>query len=83
MSLLRYMSADELERMRLFADKSRHDAVPPQLCFNLAADLRRSTSRGGRMFAKRRANADQWTVENSPLPPAPVDFCSLSVCLVV
>jgi len=65
----KYMSADEFERMRLFEDKTTHDEVPPQLCFNLAADLRQSASKGGRMFAKRRAKADQWTVENGhPLP---------------
>lgn len=68
----KYMSADEFERMRLFEDKSTHDTVPPQLCFNLAADLRQSASKGGRMFAKRRAKADQWTVENSPRPPVQV-----------
>ena len=58
----KYMSADEFERMRLFEDKTTHDTVSPQLCFNLAADLRQSTSKGARMFAKRRAKADQWTV---------------------
>jgi len=66
----KYMSADEFERMRLFEDKTTHDTVAPQLCFNLAADLRQSDSKGGRMFAKRRDKAHQWTVENHP-PPAP------------
>jgi len=64
----KYMTADEFERMRLFEDKTTHDTVAPQLCFNLAADLRESTSKGGQMFARRRAKADQWTVENNPLP---------------
>jgi len=64
----KYMSADEFERMRLFEDKTTHDTVAPQLCFNLAADLRQSASKGGRMFARRRAKSDQWTVENHPMP---------------
>jgi len=68
----KYMSAEEFERMRLFEDKTTHDTVAPQLCFNLAADLRQSASKGGRMFAKRRAKADQWTVENNPLPRSQV-----------
>ena len=67
-----YMSADEFERMRLFEDKTTHDTVAPQLCFNLAADLRQSDSKGGRMFAKRRAKADQWTVGNDTLPDSHV-----------
>jgi len=64
----KYMSADEFERMLLFEDKTTHDTVPPQLCFGLAADLRESASKGGRMFARRRASADQWTVTNDSLP---------------
>lgn len=67
----KYMSAEEFERMRLFEDKTTHDNVDPQLCFNLAANLRQSDSKGGRMFAKRRDKAHQWTVENNPTLPAP------------
>lgn len=58
------MSADEFERVRLFDQKTTHDIVPPQVCFSLANDLRNSNSRGGKMFAKRRAKADQWISEN-------------------
>lgn len=60
------MSADEFERVRMFAQKSTHDTVAPQVCFSLANDLRHSNSKGGRMFAKRRAKAEQWTIENQP-----------------
>ena len=70
----KYMSADEFERMRLFEDKTTHDTVAPQLCFSLASDLRQSGSKGGRMFAKRRAKADQWTVGNDPLSDLQVSF---------
>jgi len=70
----KYMSAEEFERMRLFEDKTTHDTVAPQLCFNLAADLRQSDSKGGRMFAKRRDKAHQWTVESHPLPPLKVNL---------
>jgi len=61
------MSADEFERVRLFDQKTTHDALPPQVCFSLANDLRNSNSKGGKMFAKRRAKAEQWTSENLPL----------------
>lgn len=60
------MSAEEFERVQLFDQKSTHDTVAPQVCFSLANDLRNSNSKGGRMFAKRRDNADQWSVENQP-----------------
>jgi hypothetical protein len=40
------------------------DTVAPQVCFSLAAELKQVKDKGGRMFAKRRAKADQWTVEN-------------------
>lgn len=78
----KYMSAEEFERMLLFEDKTTHDTVPPQLCFGLAADLRESASKGGRMFARRRASADQWTVTNDSLPRFQVSKLAKSANIV-
>lgn len=64
----RNIDGGELERLRLFSEKTTHCAISPQVCFNLAEDLRRSTGRAGRMFAKRRAKADEWTVEGGASP---------------
>jgi hypothetical protein len=73
---IKAMSADEFERVRLFDKKSAHDTMAPQVCFSLADDLRNSNSKGGRMFAKRRAKADQWTVENQPKPETMDKICT-------
>lgn len=59
----------EFDRLRLFGEKTTHSAVSPLVCFSLAEDLRQSKGRAGRMFAKRRAKADEWTVEGGT-PPA-------------
>jgi hypothetical protein len=56
------LSAEELERVMLMEKKSTHTNVNPQLCFNLADDLRNMKGRVGRLFAKRQAKSESWTV---------------------
>lgn len=57
------LSSEEFERLRLFSQKTTHSTVSPQVCFNIAEDLNQSKGKGGKMFAKRRAKAEDWTVE--------------------
>lgn len=56
--------------------KSTHDKIAPQQCFDIAAALHSSSSRGSKLFAKRRAKAKKWEVEGpEPQPevrPLPV-----------
>ena len=56
------MSNEELELMRLQGRKTTHTNVAPQVCFNLADDLKNMKGKGGKLFAKRQAKADSWTV---------------------
>ena len=53
------LSPGEVERMRYYEEKSRHDVIPFDVCSMLAAELREEKGRGGRLFAKRRDKADQ------------------------
>lgn len=64
----RCLDGGEFERLRLLGEKTTHCAVSPQVCFSLAEDLRQSKGRAGRMFAKRRARAEEWTVEGGAPP---------------
>jgi len=54
------MSMEELEQMQLAAKKTTHTNVSPQVCFNLAGDLKNMTGKGGRLFAKRQAKSESW-----------------------
>lgn len=51
--------------------KSTHDKIAPQKCFDIAAALHSSSSRGSQLFAKRRAKAKKWEIEG-PEPQAEV-----------
>lgn len=62
------LSAEEFERLRLFSQKTTHNTINPQVCFTLAEDLRQSKGKGGRMFAKRRAKSEEWTIEGPSAP---------------
>ena len=53
-----------IEKMRRFP-KNTHTEISPQICFDIAAALHSSRSRGGTMFAKRRAKAQNWEVEST------------------
>jgi len=64
------LSAEEFERVRLYDQKTTHNIIAPQVCFNIAKDLRENKGKGGRMFAKRREKADQWVVEDKGPDPA-------------
>ncbi|CAD5123077.1 DgyrCDS11455 [Dimorphilus gyrociliatus] len=59
------LSAEEFERMRLLEQKNTHDSINPQMCFNLAAALKSSKGKGGQIFAKRKARADKYIVDES------------------
>ena len=67
------MSHNEVEDMLLRSQKTKHDAVAPEVAFSLADDLRNMKGRGGRLFAKRRERAEQWVVDddNVQRPSAP------------
>ena len=56
------LSADEVERMRLYSQKNQHTNVSPQMCFNIANDLKKMKGRGGQIFAKRQAKSEKWVV---------------------
>ena len=56
------MSMEEIERLKLQEKKNLHTGVSPQMCFNLAKDLKNMKGKGGRMFAKRQAKAKSWTL---------------------
>ena len=53
-----------IEKMRRFP-KNTHAEISPQVCFDIATALHSSSSRGGAMFAKRRAKAQNWEVEST------------------
>lgn len=65
------LSAEEFERMRLYEQKTLHNTVSPQLCFNLANDLRNAKGKAGQMFAKRRARADEHVIDESNVRGGP------------
>ncbi|VDL59194.1 unnamed protein product [Hymenolepis diminuta] len=52
-----------IEKMQRFP-KNTHTEISPQVCFDIASALHTSSSRGGAMFAKRRAKAQNWEVES-------------------
>ena len=54
------LSHEELERVRLLERKSTHTNVAPQVCFNLADDLKNMKGKGGALFAKRQAKSESW-----------------------
>ena len=56
------MSSEEIELLKLQERKNLHTGVSPQMCFNLASDLKNMRGKGGRMFAKRQAKAKTWAV---------------------
>lgn len=56
------MSNEEIELLKLQQRKNPHTGVSPQVCFNLASDLKNMRGKGGRMFAKRQAKAKSWTL---------------------
>ncbi len=58
------LNLEELEKVRLYGKKSMHNVVSPQVCFSLSDDLRNMKGKGGKLFAKRRARAEQWVVED-------------------
>ncbi len=58
------LSSEEFEKMRLYEEKVLHNKLPPQIAFSLADDLRQMKGRGGKLFAKRRAKAETWVVED-------------------
>ena len=58
------LSPDEFEKVRLYGKKTMHNMVSPQVCFSLADDLRNMKGKGGKLFAKRRAKAEKWVVED-------------------
>ena len=64
------LSADEFERVRLYEEKVEHTGVSPQLCFDLANDLRNMKGKGGRLFAKRRAKSEKWIVDETHVASA-------------
>lgn len=53
------LSPVQVEKLRLYGDKSLHDVIPFDVCSMLAAELREEKGRGGRLFAKRRDQADR------------------------
>lgn len=53
-----------IEKMRRFPTNT-HTEISPQVCFDIASALHTSGSRGGAMFAKRRAKAQNWEVEST------------------
>ncbi|ESN93300.1 hypothetical protein HELRODRAFT_181046 [Helobdella robusta] len=59
---LNAMSNEEIELMRLQQRKTTHTNVSPQICFSLADDLKSMKGKGGKLFAKRQAKAESWTV---------------------
>jgi len=62
------MSAEELERVRLFEPKATHNTVSPQVAFSLADDLKNMKGKGGRLFAKRRQKAQEGAFEPESKP---------------
>ena len=59
------LKQDEFERLRLQAPKTDHRQVNPGKCFDIAADLKASRGKGGRMFEKRRSRADKFILDES------------------
>ena len=66
------LSPDEFEKVRLYGKKSMHNTVSPQVCFSLADDLRNMKGKGGKLFAKRRAKAEKWVVEDKTAQSMPL-----------
>ncbi|XP_018650515.1 hypothetical protein Smp_125480 [Schistosoma mansoni] len=53
-----------LEKIKIFP-KNLHTDLDPQKCFDIAAALYSSDSRGAKMFAKRHARAIKWDAQNT------------------
>ena len=58
------MSQDEFERMRMFEQKVQHNKVSPSVSFKIAEDLHNLKGKGAKLFAKRKAKAESWVVED-------------------
>ena len=67
----RKLNLQNFENVRKYGKKSTHNAVSPQVCFSLSDDLRNMKGKGGKLFAKRRAKADKWIVDEAPKLSAP------------
>ncbi|XP_025091985.1 uncharacterized protein LOC112562730 isoform X2 [Pomacea canaliculata] len=69
------LKKDEFERLRLQAAKCDHTAVSPGTCFDIAADLKASKGRAGRLFERRKNRADKFIIDEtnarSPGPRTP------------
>jgi len=67
------MNASQLENYKLFGKKSMHNSLPPQVAFNISADLKNMKGKGGNMFAKRKERADKYIVDdgNAARPSTP------------
>ncbi len=70
-SMKKKLNKEDLENVRLYGKKSMHNMVSPQVCFSLSDDLRNMKGKGGKLFAKRRARAEQWVVEDKQGLPGP------------
>ncbi|XP_076453469.1 uncharacterized protein LOC143288727 [Babylonia areolata] len=60
------LNKNELEYMRLYAQKCDHRNMAPVASFDLAAQLRANQGRGGRMFEKQKQRTDKYTVDDNP-----------------
>ncbi len=67
----RKLNLQDFEKVRKYGKKTTHNAVSPQVCFSLSDDLRNMKGKGGKLFAKRRAKADKWVVDETPKLSAP------------
>lgn len=73
------LSKQEFERLRLVAPKSDHNAVSPNQCFSIAADLHRGgKNKGAKLFQKRQQRVekfviDETNVNRAPLTPTKLD----------
>jgi len=56
---LQILTTEELERVRLRGERSRHDVVPFSVCSQLAGELKTMQGKAGRLFAKHHNEVEE------------------------
>lgn len=65
------LNKEQFEKLRFIKEKCDHRGVSPNLCFNLATDLQNKKGKGGKIFQKRKAKADDWVIDATNVHHAP------------
>lgn len=66
------LSMDELERMQQDPNAlCHHDELPPNIAFDVTEALSHSRGKAAQIFAKRKARAEKYTVDEVPEPRPP------------